>query len=96
MNYLQLTFLENAKNIGAKIIVTTTSGKTITEDYIIGEGLVSDQSATIHIGLGKDNIKSTHIHYTDGTVQNLESIKINSRSIVPKLIEVLEKAEELK
>ncbi|PKG51298.1 CRTAC1 family protein [Olleya sp. 1-3] len=95
-NYLQLTFLENAKNIGAKIIVTTTSGKTITEDYIIGEGLVSDQSATIHIGLGKDNIKSTQIHYTDGTVQNLESIKINSRSIVPKLIEVLEKAEELK
>ncbi|SFJ17663.1 CRTAC1 family protein [Olleya namhaensis] len=95
-NYLQLTFLENAKNIGAKIIVTTTSGKTITEDYIIGEGLVSDQSATIHIGLGKDNIKSTQIHYTDGTIQNLESIKINSRSIVPKLIEVLEKAEELK
>ena len=85
-NYLQLAFAENFENIGAKIKVITTSGKMITEDYVIGEGLVSDQSATIHIGLGKDTIKSVNITYINGTVQNLNDIKINSRTVVPKVI----------
>tara|TARA_B100000809_G_scaffold152297_1_gene149647 strand:- start:6089 stop:7732 length:1644 start_codon:yes stop_codon:yes gene_type:complete len=85
-NYLQLTFTENSENIGAKIKVVTSAGKIITEDYVIGEGLVSDQSATIHIGLGKDTIKSVEISYINGTIQNLNDIKINSRTVVPKVI----------
>ena len=92
-NYLQLAFDEISENIGAKIKVITTSGKIITEDYVIGEGLVSDQSATIHIGLGKDTIKSVKIFYINGTVQNLNDIKINSRTVVPKVITL--KVEEL-
>ena len=92
-NYLQLAFDETSENIGAKIKVITTSGKMITEDYVIGEGLVSDQSATIHIGLGKDTIKSVKIFYINGTVQNLNDIKINSRTVVPKVITL--KVEEL-
>lgn len=92
-NYLQLAFDETSENIGAKIKVITTSGKIITEDYVIGEGLVSDQSATIHIGLGKDTIKSVKIFYINGTVQNLNDIKINSRTVVPKVITL--KVEEL-
>jgi hypothetical protein len=93
-NYLQLAFAENYENIGAKIKVITTSGKMITEDYVIGEGLVSDQSATIHIGLGKDTIKSVKISYINGTVQDLNDIKINSRTVVPKVITL--KVEESK
>jgi len=84
-NYLQLSFAENAENIGAKVKVTTTSGRVITEDYIIGEGLVSDQSATVHIGLGKDSIKNVEVIYINGTVQNLDNIKVNSNTVVPKV-----------
>lgn len=91
-NYFQLTFAENAENIGAKIEVITTSGKTITEDYIIGEGLVSDQSATLTIGLGKDSIKSVTIVYIDGTVQHLDNVTINSRVVVPKMITLEDEA----
>lgn len=92
-NYIQLTFSENAGNIGAKIKVITTSNKMITENYIIGEGLVSDQSATVHIGLGKDKIKSLEITYINGFVQNLNNVRMNSRIIVPKII--IPKVEEL-
>lgn len=84
-NYLQLTFPENFENIGAKVKVVTSSGKTITEDYVIGEGLVSDQSATVHFGLGKDDIKSIQITYIDGRTQNLDDVKINARTMVPKM-----------
>jgi len=83
-NYVQLIFAENSANIGAKIKVVTTAGKTITEDYVIGEGLTSDQSSTVHIGLGKDKIKSAQVIYIDGTVQNLD-LKVNSKTVVTKI-----------
>ncbi len=86
-NYIQLTFPENAQNIGAKVKVVTSSGKMITEDYVIGEGLVSDQSATIAIGLGKDKLKSVQITYTNGVVQDLADIKVNTRTVVPNIVQ---------
>ncbi|MBU2996079.1 CRTAC1 family protein [Cellulophaga baltica] len=90
-NYIQLVFAENSENIGAKVEVVTTSGKTITEDYIIGEGLVSDQSATVHIGLGKDEVDSVKIIYADGTIQILDDVILNTRRAVAKeKIETLE------
>jgi hypothetical protein len=85
-NYIQLRFAENAKNIGAKIIVTTSSGQTLTEDYIIGEGLVSDQTACVHFGLGKDQIKSIQVKYLNGETQNLEDFKINTTTFIPEII----------
>ncbi len=85
-NYLQLTFAENSENIGAKIKVITSSGNTITEDYVIGEGLVSDQSATVHFGLGKDDIKSVQVTYIDGRIQNLDNVQINARTVVPNTV----------
>lgn len=91
-NFLQLIFAENAMNIGAKITVTTSSGKVITEDYVIGEGLVSDQSATIHFGLGKDDVKSVQITYPSGRVQMLTGVKMNTRITVPKMAEEPEEA----
>ena len=85
-NYIKLRFAENAKNIGAKVIVTTNSGKILTEDYIIGEGLVSDQSASVHFGLGKEQIKNIQIRYINGETQNLEDFKINTTTLVPEII----------
>ncbi len=82
-----MIFNENAKNIGAKVILTTASGKTLTEDYIIGEGLVSDQSSSVHFGLGQEEIKSIQIKYIDGLVQDLADFKINTSSVIPEFVQ---------
>ena len=57
----------------------------LTEDYIIGEGLVSDQSATVHFGLGKDQIKRIQVKYIDGQTQEITDFKINTSSLIPKM-----------
>ena len=84
-NFIDLRFSENAKNIGAKVVLTTSSGMVLTEDYIIGEGLVSDQSATVHFGLGKDQIKRVQVKYIDGQTQELTDFKINTSSLIPEI-----------
>lgn len=84
-NYIKLIFRETASNIGAKVIVNTSSGNILTEDYIIGEGLVSDQSATVHVGLGNQQIKSIQIKYIDGQIQNLNEYTINSTLLIPEM-----------
>lgn len=82
--FFKVRFNETAENIGAKVVLTTSSGKILTEDYIIGEGLVSDQSAVIHFGLGNEEIKSVKVIYTDGNEQELESPKANTTFELPK------------
>ncbi len=70
-NFLEVKMKDNAQCLGAKVVVTTSSGKVLTEDFIVGEGLTCDQSATIHFGLGKDEVRSVAVNYIDGTQQKL-------------------------
>ena len=77
-NYIDVKLEDNAKTLGAKVSVTTESGKTLTEDFIVGEGLSSDQSATIHFGLGKEQAQSITVNYINHEPQTINNPKTNS------------------
>ncbi|MFK8056963.1 MAG: CRTAC1 family protein [Saprospiraceae bacterium] len=77
-NFIQVKLDDNAKNLGAKVLVTTASDRQITEDFIVGEGLTSDQSATLHFGLGKEVAKSISVTYIDGETSMVYDPKVNS------------------
>ena len=85
-NFVQVKLDDTAKNLGAKVEVVTSTGKKITEDFIVGEGLTSDQSATLHFGLGKDTIKSVVVKYISGKEYTFSEAKINTLLTIPKVI----------
>jgi len=77
-NFIAIRFAENTKNAGAKITVTKTDGSILSDVYVIGEGLVSDQTSTVTFGLGTaKEITSIRINYADGTSKTIESPEIN-------------------
>lgn len=77
-NYLQVKLEDNVKSLGAKVQVKTTSGRLITEDYIVGEGLVSDQTNLLHFGLGTDKAEKLTIQYLNGTIKTIERPVVNT------------------
>ena len=77
-NYLALRFEENVKNAGAHVILTQQNGEQMSDVYVIGEGLASDNTSTLTFGLGKNvKVKSIEIKYADGTNNVLHSPEIN-------------------
>ncbi len=77
-NYIQIDLEDNAEAIGAKVTVETPS-KTLTEWLITGEGLSSDQTALLHIGLGTETIiNKITVHYTNGKIIEIISPKTNT------------------
>ena len=78
-NYVAVRLPENAKYAGAIVTVTKSDGTKLTDTYVIGEGLGSDQTSTLTFGLGTDTkIKSIKIALPDGTSQNIENPKVNA------------------
>jgi len=85
-NYIQVKLEDNAGDLGAKVQVITASGRKITEDFIVGEGLTSDQSATLHFGLGKSDVESVTVKYISGKEYTFSEPKINTLLTIPKII----------
>lgn len=78
-NFIQVRLEKKASTIGAKVQVTTASGKNLYEDLIIGEGLASDQSGTLHFGLANEKaVKKIIISYPDGTKEIINNPAINT------------------
>jgi len=78
-NYIAVRLPETAKYVGSTITVTKMDGTTLTDAYIIGEGLGSDQTSTITFGLGADTkVSAVSILLPDGTTQNIANPTINS------------------
>jgi hypothetical protein len=77
-NYLKVQTTQNAKTLGTKITVTTSSGKEITEDLITGEWLSSNQSSTVHFGLWEDTVDTVTILLPSWTQEVLEDIETNT------------------
>jgi len=72
-HYLCVRFPENADYIGAKVVVETIGGKTLTDVYAIGEGLSSDQTAALTFGLGNaTSVKTLKIIFPSGQEKTIE------------------------
>jgi hypothetical protein len=78
-NYIAVRFPENAKYAGAIVTVTKADGSKLTDTYVIGEGLASDQTSTLTFGLGADtSVSSVSIALPDGTTQTMADAKVNA------------------
>ena len=83
-NYIKVKTPETAAYLNARITVELKSGKTITLQKVSGEGLASDQSHLLFVGLGKETeVKSCKINLTSGVERNIEIASIN------KIVEIL-------
>lgn len=76
--YVAFRFMEQNKNAGAHINMTLNDGSTLSDVYVIGEGLGSDQTSTVTFGLGKDQSpKSVTITFANGEKQTIDSVLTN-------------------
>ena len=84
-HYLSVRFPETSEYVGTAIHATTTSGKKISEYYVIGEGLGSDQTNTLTLGLGEETIvESLLIVYPSGETQTIVKPEIDKVHLLTK------------
>lgn len=82
-NYISFRFPENAKYAGSKITITKEDNSILSDVYVIGEGLVSDQTSTLTFGLGKEkSIKSVELSLPNGNKETITDYKLNSINTV--------------
>ena len=73
-NFVAFRFPETAKYVGSKVTVTKQDGSLLSDVYVIGEGLASDQTSTLTFGLGADTaIKSAVLTMPNGSKQTLSA-----------------------
>ena len=78
-NYIALRFPETAKYAGARVTVTKKDGSKLTDTYVIGEGLASDQTATLTFGLGSaTEVTAVSVALPDGSTTSINNPKVNA------------------
>ena len=79
-HYLALRFPENSDYAGAMATLETANGNTLSDAYVIGEGLSCDQTSTLTFGLGIADtvLRSLTIRFPSGTVQTIENPPIDT------------------
>ncbi|MEE9372828.1 MAG: VCBS repeat-containing protein [Saprospiraceae bacterium] len=77
-NFLAVRLHENVENVGARIQVNKNDGTILSDSYILGEGLASDQTSTVTFGLGNiTSVKSIVINYINGNTHTINNPEIN-------------------
>jgi hypothetical protein len=62
--------------VGAKVVVTTESGRVLHNHVSVSTGLMSSSDRRVHLGLGKDAVAtSIEIRWPAGQVQTLRDVK---------------------
>ncbi len=82
-HYLAVRFPETAEYAGTSVQVQTADGKILSDVYVIGEGLASDQTCTLTFGLGtSESVKSIKIKYPSGEEQMIENPAIDQVHLI--------------
>jgi len=77
-HYLKVRLPDDAYSMGAKVTVTTSQGRNLTDWHVAGEGLVADQTHILTFGLGDETaVRSVEVKYPDGRSQALENPPID-------------------
>ncbi|MDO8367459.1 MAG: VCBS repeat-containing protein, partial [Saprospiraceae bacterium] len=78
-NYLKIAVPNRPDYANATIVAKFGNGKTVTLQRVYGEGLASDQSSTLFLGLGKEtSIPTVTLEQNNGTKRDIPIEKINS------------------
>ncbi|MEP2651144.1 MAG: VCBS repeat-containing protein [Paraglaciecola sp.] len=65
-NFLKVKLPDTVKSVAAKITVKRSDGKILRRDYVLGEGLNSDQSHTQIFALGSATATEVSVQYISG------------------------------
>lgn len=77
-NYLAVRFPETALYAGTRVQLTLEGSKLLSDCYVIGEGLASDQTSTLTFGLGATTaVEMLTAYFPDGTTLTIENPAIN-------------------
>ena len=77
-HYVAVRFPETSEYAGTAVLATTDTGQRICEVYVIGEGLGSDQTNTLTLGLGAaTSVKTLEIMYPSGERKTIENPEID-------------------
>jgi len=76
-NHLKVKLPNTVKSVGAKVTVTLVDGTTLHNNFIVGEGLCSDQSHILIFGLGDQSAKSVLVRFLDGDTINRDGTFVN-------------------
>ena len=84
-NFIAFRFPENAEYVGSHITLSLGENQILSDVYVIGEGLGSDQSSTITFGLGKKKeLLSATITLPSGEKIKLDKPTVNQVHLVKK------------
>ena len=64
--YLKIRMPRDVSSIGALVTVTLEDGSKLYKPYVSGEGLASDSSNVIIVGLGEQNATEVEVSYIGG------------------------------
>lgn len=88
-HWVKVRLAESGINAGARVQVSTASGRTLTDFYVVGEGLGSDQSNTLVFGMGQhDRPTSIRVTYPGGREESIDSPQLHRAYPVGHLVEV--------
>jgi hypothetical protein len=77
-NYLGVRFPETALYAGTRVQLTLSGSRVLSERYVVGEGLSSDQTATLTFGLGAEaTVEKLTAYFPGGTTLIIENPEIN-------------------
>ena len=83
-HYLKVRLPDIASSMGARVAVTTGSGRTMYDWHVTGEGLVSDQTHVLTFGFGDETVcKRIEIQYPDGRKQTIQNPPVDTTIAVP-------------
>jgi hypothetical protein len=78
-HYLKVALKDEPRSIGAVVTVEMVSGKKLTDHFMSGEGLCSDQTHVISFGLGNDAaIARVMVQYLSGFVESVANPRVDS------------------
>lgn len=65
-NYLKVKLADDIHSIGATVTAKLSDGRTLSRPYVSGEGLCSDSSKIIILGLADSTVREVEVTYLDG------------------------------
>jgi len=83
-NYIAFRFAENAKHVGSSVTLLLDDGSQLSDVYVVGEGLASDQTSTLTFGLGStaSKLTSATITFPGGKQEEILSPEINQVHLI--------------
>jgi hypothetical protein len=69
--FLKVDLGDGLSAIGAIVTITLEDGSTLSKPYVSGEGLTSDSSHVIIVGLGAQSATAVSVQYLDGSTADM-------------------------